>query len=84
MRVNTMKQTKIPTIPPVRIIEFILYVLSSIVFEILVGTLFVATLFVATLFVAMLLESSKDGVDVDEWNGEGLKTRFNGFSVVRS
>jgi hypothetical protein len=67
-----------PIIPPVRRIEFILYVFSSIVFERLV-----ATLLVAMLLVAMLLEFRKEGVDVDVLN-EGLKDRFNGFSVVLS
>ena len=83
-----MKQSKMPIIPPVRRIEFILYVFSSIVFERLVATLLVATLLVATLLVAMLLvamllEFRKEGVDVDVLN-EGLKDRFNGFSVVLS
>ena len=73
MRVNTMKQSKMPIIPPVRRIEFILYVFSSIVFERLV----------ATLLVAMLLESSKEGVDV-EVRKDGSKDSFNGFSVVLS
>jgi hypothetical protein len=74
-----------PIIPPVRRIEFILYVFSSIVFERWVAILFVSTLLVvAKLLVAMLLEFRKEGVDVEVLNDEGLKERFNGFSVVLS
>lgn len=80
-----MKQSKMPIIPPVRRIEFILYVFSSIVFERWVAILFVSTLLVvAKLLVAMLLEFRKEGVDVEVLNDEGLKERFNGFSVVLS